>query len=173
MTYEESRDRFIQIWGTVGVEWGINRTMAQVHALLLATPSSLSTDEVMERLSISRGNANMTLRELVNWGLVYRESRPGDRKDYFNAEKDIWEVAQRIVAERRKRELTPMMKMLEQLMADTASSKKSSTQAKHLSKLVGDIHELGKRSQTLLDLVVRFDQSTFFRPLKALFRKAV
>ena len=167
MHLEESKERFVQIWGTVGVEWGINRTMAQVHALLLATPDALSTDDVMEALSISRGNANMNLRELVNWGLVYRESKAGDRKDYFIAEKDVWEVAQKIVAERKKRELDPMMKMLEQLIEESSPRKQQSKEQQHFSRLLRDIHDLGKKSTYLLDLVVRLDQSTFFRPLKS------
>ena len=171
MQLADAKERFVQIWGTVGVEWGINRTMAQVHALLLATPDALSTDEVMEALSISRGNANMNLRELVNWGLAYRESKAGDRKDYFTAEKDIWEVAQKIVAERKKRELDPMMKMLEQLIEDSSSSKPRSEEHRHFQKVVKDIHELGKKSTYLLELVLRLDQSAFFRPLKSLLKR--
>src|SRR5215213_1914157 len=102
MKLKEAKKGFIQTWARLGGEWGINRTMAQVHALLLATDRSLSTDDVMEELQISRGNANTNLRELMNWNLVYREMVPGERKEYFRAEKDIWEVAKRIARERKK-----------------------------------------------------------------------
>jgi DNA-binding transcriptional regulator GbsR (MarR family) len=170
MKLEEAKDRFVQIWGTVGVEWGINRTMAQVHALLLASSEALSTDDVMEGLNISRGNANMNLRDLVNWGLIYRENVPGDRKDYFVAEKDVWEVAQKIVAERKRRELDPMMKMLEQLLEESSSGKQQSIEFQHFNKLLSDIHDLGQKSRSLLELVLRLDQSAFFKPLKALLR---
>ena len=98
MKLEDAKNRFVQIWGTVGVEWGINRTMAQVHGLLLSSEEALTAEQVMEALLISRGNANTNLRELINWGLVFRENRAGERKEYFYAEKNIWEVAQRIVA---------------------------------------------------------------------------
>jgi hypothetical protein len=100
MQYEEGKRQFIQTWGKLGGEWGINRTMAQVHALLLISPRPLSTEQVMEELSISRGNANMNLRDLLDWNLVHKELVPGDRKEYFVAEKDIWEVAKRIARER-------------------------------------------------------------------------
>ena len=171
MNLQEAKQRFTQIWGTVGVEWGINRTMAQVHAHLLTSEESLSTEQVMEALGISRGNANMNLRELVNWGLVYRETKPSDRKEYFYAEKDIWEIAKRIVTERRKRELDPMMKMLEQLQKDTTAPKEQSKELNSFITLVNDIHALGKKSGTMLDLVLRLDQSTFFKPLMAFFKR--
>jgi len=170
MKLEDAKSKFIQIWGTVGVEWGINRTMAQVHGLLLVSDEPLTAEQVMESLRISRGNANMNLRELINWGLVFRENRPGERKEYFYAEKDIWEVAQRIVAERRKRELDPMMKMLEQLQKEIPSSSQGK-EAQNLNKLLTDIHGLGKKSSALLDLVLKLDQSTFFKPLMAFLKR--
>lgn len=171
MNLKDAKNKFVQIWGTVGVEWGINRTMAQVHGLLLASDEALTAEQVMEALSISRGNANMNLRELINWGLVFRENRPGERKEYFYAEKDIWEIAQRIVAERKKRELDPMMKMLEQLKKDTSASSAQSKEAQSFNKLLSDIHGLGRKSSSLLELVLRLDQSTFFKPLMAFLKK--
>lgn len=171
MKLEDAKNRFVQIWGTVGVEWGINRTMAQVHGLLLVSDEALTAEQVMESLSISRGNANMNLRELINWGLIYRENRPGERKEYFYAEKDIWEVAQRIVAERKKRELDPMMKMLEQLQKETITASSQAKEAQVFNKLLADIHTLGKKCGSLLDLVLKLDQSTFFRPLMAFFKR--
>ncbi len=171
MKLEEAKNKFVQIWGTVGVEWGINRTMAQVHGLLLVSDEALTAEQVMESLSISRGNANMNLRELINWGLIYRENRPGERKEYFYAEKDIWEVAQRIVAERKKRELDPMMKMLEQLQKETITSSSQAKEAQAFNKLLADIHTLGKKCGSLLDLVLKLDQSTFFKPLMAFIKR--
>jgi DNA-binding transcriptional regulator GbsR (MarR family) len=171
MKIEEAKSKFVQIWGTVGVEWGINRTMAQVHALLLSSEEALTAEQVMDKLSISRGNANMNLRDLISWGLVFRENRPGERKEYFYAEKDIWEVAQRIVAERKKRELDPMMKMLEQLQREVSSHEFQSKDARSFVKLLSDIHTLGKKSSSLLELVLKLDQSTFFKPLMSFLKK--
>src|SRR5215213_9868774 len=115
MKLAEARNQFIASWGAFGSQWGINRTMAQIHALLLVSADALSADDIMEQLNISRGNANMNIRELINWGLVERILQPGERKEYFTAEKDIWRVARQIVKERKKRELEPMIKMLDQL----------------------------------------------------------
>ena len=171
MNLEEAKNKFIQIWGTVGVEWGINRTMAQVHSLLLVSDEALTAEQVMEALSISRGNANMNLRELIGWGLVFRENRPGERKEYFYAEKDMWEVAQRIVAERKKRELDPMMKMIEQLRKETTSSQSQNKELQNFNKLLGDISTLGKKGNGLLELVLKLDQSAFFKPLMSFFKK--
>ena len=100
----ESKEKFINAWGTLGTSWGINRTMAQVHALLLISPDVLSAEDIMEALTISRGNANMNVRTLIDWGLVFKETRAGERKEFFYAEKDIWIVFKQIAKERRKRE---------------------------------------------------------------------
>ena len=101
MEVKEGRDKFIKAWGTLGTNWGINRTMAQVHALLLISPDPLCAEEVRRDLQISMGNANMNLRALIDWGLVHKELKPGERKEYFVAEKDMWEVVKRIIIQRR------------------------------------------------------------------------
>ena len=85
MELNEAKDKFIQSWGSLGSQWGINRTMAQIHALLLIAPEPMSTDEVMEQLKISRGNANINLRELMNWQLVRKEVKTGERMEFFVA----------------------------------------------------------------------------------------
>ena len=113
MKLTEARQQFISSWGALGTHWGINRTMAQIHALLLIAPDPLPQDAIMEELGISRGNANMNIRELVHWGLVERVIVPGERKEFFSAEKDIWKVVTRIVKERKKRELEPMLQLLD------------------------------------------------------------
>ena len=105
MKLTEAKQQFISSWGAFGTHWGINRTMAQIHALLLITPDPLTQDDMMEQLNISRGNTNMNIRELINWGLVDSVLLTGERKEYFSAEKDIWKVVKQIVKERKKREL--------------------------------------------------------------------
>jgi len=90
MKLADAKNQFIASWGAFGTHWGINRTMAQVHALLLVSADPLSQDDIMEQLSVSRGNANMNIRELIDWGLVDRVIIPGERREYFSAEKDIW-----------------------------------------------------------------------------------
>src|SRR5437667_10630453 len=86
----EAGDEVVSQWGAIGSAWGINRTMAQIHALLITAPAALSTDEIMAELKISRGNAHSNLRDLVSWGLVRSVVRKGERKEFFEAEKDVW-----------------------------------------------------------------------------------
>ncbi|MBL8745116.1 MAG: transcriptional regulator [Phycisphaerae bacterium] len=107
-----AQDRFIAAWGQMGSSWGISRTMAEVFALLYITGESMNTDEVMERLQISRGNASMSLRALQDWGIITRVHKRGDRKEYFEAERDVWATFKTIARERKKRELDPVLASL-------------------------------------------------------------
>lgn len=113
-TLRQARDQFVTQWGAIGSAWGINRTMAQIHALLITTPAALSTDEIMSELKISRGNAHSNLRDLVSWGLVRSVVRKGERKEYFEAEKEVWKMFCIIIRERRRRELRPAMSVLKE-----------------------------------------------------------
>jgi len=108
----EAQDRFISAWGQMAGAWGISRTMAEVHALLYITGDALCTDDVMDRLQISRGNASMSLRALQDWGLIQRTHKRGDRKEYFGAESDVWTMFRTIARERKKRELDPLVASL-------------------------------------------------------------
>ena len=103
----DAQDQFILEWGRMSSSWGINRTMAQIHALLFVSGVPLEVNEIMERLQISRGNASMNLRELMDWGIVRRFRRPGDRKDTYVSETDPYQMFIRVVRERKRREIDP------------------------------------------------------------------
>jgi DNA-binding transcriptional regulator GbsR (MarR family) len=118
-TLAAARDEFIAQWGAMGGAWGINRTMAQVHALLMTSERALTTDEVMADLKISRGNAHQNLRELVGWGLVRNVLRKGERKEYYEAEKDVWRMFCTIARERKRREVEPALRALRACDAQT------------------------------------------------------
>src|SRR5512138_3767919 len=107
-----SQDLFIRRWGEMGQTWGINRTMAEIHALLYITGQPLCTDDVMERLHISRGNASMNLRALCDWGIVHRVHHRGDRKEYHESLGDVWEMFSLIAAERKRREMDPVLETI-------------------------------------------------------------
>ena len=126
---KETRDRFVSQWGVMGAQWGINRTMAQIHALLMTSPDALSTDEVMGELAISRGNAHTNLKELVNWGLLRIVTREGERKEYFEAELDVWEIVRRIVQERKRRELDPTLELLQDSLGESKGMKSAGGRA--------------------------------------------
>lgn len=116
---ERAREEFVAQWGAMGSQWGINRTMAQIHALLITAPAAMSTDEVMAALEISRGNAHTNLKELVAWGLVRVVVRKGERREYFEAEKDVWQIFITVTRERKKREIEPALAVLGQCAENT------------------------------------------------------
>lgn len=114
--YEEALEQFVLLWGEMASAWGINKTMAQIHALLYAEAEPLDTDTIMERLDISRGNANMNLRNLAQWQLVHKVHFKGRRKDFYTAEKDVWNIVSTIVRERQQREVAPIRQNLEECL---------------------------------------------------------
>jgi DNA-binding transcriptional regulator GbsR (MarR family) len=157
MDWKEGKEKFINAWGALGSEWGINRTMAQVHALLMISPKELSADEIMEDLDISRGNANMNIRALMDWGLVYKTLRPGDRKEYFIAEKDMWKVVRQIIINRKKKELEPMLKILDEISVVQSDT----PEAEALIKAVHDIKMFSSKADSTLDMLVKADSNWF------------
>jgi len=168
MKLAEAKQQFIASWGAFGSQWGINRTMAQIHALLLISPGPLTQDDVMEQLDISRGNANMNIRELIDWGLVDRIIISGERKEHFTAEKDIWKVAMQIAKERKKRELDPMMKLLDHL--EKLEGDKKDKEVKEFVGTVNNIKRFGKQVDKILESMVKADESWFVSGLMKLFR---
>src|ERR1700723_1406108 len=109
-----AQDLFIRRWGEMGQTWGINRTMAEIHALLYICGTPLCTDDVMERLNISRGNVSMSLRALCDWGIIHRLHRRGERREYFESLTDVWEMFSIIAAERKRREMDPVLETIRQ-----------------------------------------------------------
>jgi DNA-binding transcriptional regulator GbsR (MarR family) len=157
MDWKEGKEKFIQAWGALGSEWGVNRTMAQVHALLMISPLSLSADQIMKELKISSGNANMNIRALMDWGLVYKELRPGDRKEYFIGEKDMWKVVRQIIINRKKKELEPMLKILDEI----SGVKEDCLEAEALAKAVNDIKMFSSKADSTLDMLIKADSNWF------------
>ena len=168
MKLTEAKQQFISSWGAFGTHWGINRTMAQIHALLLVSPEPLTQDDMMEELNISRGNTNMNIRELINWGLVERVLLPGERKEYFTAEKDIWKVVKQIVKERKKRELEPMMQLLDKL--EDVEGDKKDKKVKTFVDTVSSIKRLGLQADKTLDVMIKAEENWFVSSLMKIFK---
>lgn len=166
MELHTAKEQFIQAWGGFGSQWGINRSMAQVHALLLVSAEPLSTDDVMEQLNISRGNANMNLRALIDWTLVRRVLKQGERMEYFEAEKDVWKVATAIARERKKRELEPMIMLLN----DLKRTEGNSADAKAFRKTTADLHDLTSRLDAVLERSLKSDVQWFLKAASTLLR---
>ena len=150
MKYPEAKDKFIETWGNLGSQWGVNKSIAQIQALLLIAPGALTTDEIMEELKISRGNANMSIRQLMDWGIVYKKSVAGDRKEYFIAEKDVWKWALKIGNVRKQRELNPVLDLLKEIAesketAKTEEEKEFARQIKELNTFTQQIGDLADK----------------------------
>jgi DNA-binding transcriptional regulator GbsR (MarR family) len=129
-----AQDLFIRRWGEMGQTWGINRTMAEIHALLYINGIPLCTDDVMERLHISRGNASMSLRALCDWGIIRRLHKRGERREYFESLSDVWEMFSIIAAERKRREMDPVLETIKQCqkMLDESALGKSAARAEEI-----------------------------------------
>jgi len=158
---EAARDEFVTQWGAIGGAWGINRTMAQIHALLLTSPDPLSTDEVMAELKISRGNAHANLRDLVGWGLIRSVIRKGERKEYFEAEKDAWRMFCTIARERKRREIAPALEVLAECKERTKGLK--SAEAKEFAKQIEDIAEHMALFDKVLESVASSEHGRFLK----------
>lgn len=129
--HQESVDRFIDFWGDMASNWGINRTMAQIHAFLYAQEDPADTDTIMQRLDISRGNASMNLRSLMKWNLVSRVHLEGSRKDYYTAKKDVWEIMAQIVQVRKQREVRPILNELERCRSELTDGRSADELSPH------------------------------------------
>lgn len=168
MNLAEAKSQFIQAWGTLGSKWGINRTMAQLHALLMISPDPMSTEEMMDELNISRGNVNMNIRGLMDWGLVEKTHKPGDRKEYFSAEKDIWKITKQVAKERKKRELEPIIKVLEQV-SDVNGDKKDKN-VKAFTNSINGIKRMANNADKTLDAMIKAEENWFFGGVLKLFK---
>lgn len=115
-THKEALEQFVLLWGEMASAWGINKTMAQIHALLYAEADPLDTDAIMKQLDISRGNANMNLRNLLQWQLIHKVHFKGSRKDYYTAEKEVWNMVATIIRERQQREVAPIRQNLNECL---------------------------------------------------------
>jgi len=152
----EAKAKFIQTWGALGSQWGINKTMAQIHALLMVSIKALTMEEIMEELQISRGNTSMNIRALIDWGIVYKESKPGDRKEYFVAEKDLDELASTIAKERSKREIKPALKVLKEV---STIESKNTEQEKHFVNQTSKLYDFVLKADNMLDKITEYKEN--------------
>ena len=154
---DEAKEDFITQWGAMGSAWGVNRTLAQIHALLIVSTEPMTTDQVMEELQISRGNAHTNLRELVDWGLLRSLYRRGERKELFQAEKDVWKMFCIITRERKKREIAPALETLQRCQAQTANLKNPEAEAFH--QQMSSLCEFVKMADTIMEKVSKGQES--------------
>ncbi len=161
---DRSRALFIRRWGEMAASWGISRTMAEIHALMFISNKPLCTDDLMEQLGVSRGNASMNLRQLVTWGLIERVHQRGDRKEYFVADSDVWQMFETITRERRRREIEPIIEtiekcremLIEELTGDRGDRR---DEIKEILRRFDDMQEFFTIGNSLFNLVLRIGKS--------------
>jgi DNA-binding transcriptional regulator GbsR (MarR family) len=162
MNYEDAKIKFVSTWGSLGSLWGINKAMAQIQALLFISTKPLSMEDIMEELKISRGNTSMNLRQLMDWGIVTKELIPGERKEYFTTEKDVQELTRIIAKERSRREIQPVIKVLNEV----SSIKEDGTEkTKELIKQTKALHDLTLNADTMINKLVNQKQNLITKSL--------
>jgi DNA-binding transcriptional regulator GbsR (MarR family) len=145
MNLTRSMKDFVLHWGEMGTRWGVNRTVAQVHALLYLSPEPLDAEEIAETLSVARSNVSTSLRELQNWNLVHLVPRMGERRDRFHTSHDLWELFLTVVEQRVEREIAPTIVMLrrcaEEARKDKATDAVVTNSIAAMSEFLGELHE--------------------------------
>ena len=119
------QQKFVLHWGEMGTRWGINRTVAQIHALLFLSPKPLCAEEIAETLAVARSNVSTSLKELQGWGIVRLSHVMGDKRDHFESMKDVWEMFRLVLDERKKREIDPTLHMLRECIAEAGKDKET------------------------------------------------
>lgn len=141
MNLPATAQKFIVHWGEMGARWGINRSVAQIHALLYLAPAALPADEIAETLAIARSNVSVGLKELQSWGLVRATQTLGDRRDHFETSTDVWELFRVIIRERKRRELAPTLALLRECVSETKAADSK------------QLPELGDRLEAMLEFM--------------------
>jgi DNA-binding transcriptional regulator GbsR (MarR family) len=149
-----AKSKYLETWGSLATHWGINRTMAQIHALLLVAPEPMSAENIMDQLQVSRGNTNVNLRALIEWGIVEKKLIPGERREFFAAKKDIWELFKQIAKERRRREIEPVISVLDELK----TLEDNSLEGQEFQKIVTEIASVTKKLNKIVDLAIQSDE---------------
>ena len=163
MLLNDAKMDFVQTWGSIGSAWGIPRSMAQIHALLLASNEALSTEDVMETIQLSRGNVNINMRELINWRLVSKQNKIGERREFFTAQSDIMSMAQNIVEERKRRELQPVLALLSKLKNEELEGNKD--EVAHFKQLMQELDDFIKQLDQLSEIWLKLKDNFFFKKM--------
>jgi DNA-binding transcriptional regulator GbsR (MarR family) len=157
------QQKFVLHWGEMGTRWGINRTVAQIHALLFISPNPLHADEIVEALAVARSNVSTSLKELQGWGIVKLVHVLGDKRDHFESMKDVWELFRAVLDERKRREIDPTLLMLRECIAEAETHKEENDYTRERLQALRDFFEMTTAWYTL---VRRWPASAFARFVK-------
>jgi DNA-binding transcriptional regulator GbsR (MarR family) len=155
-------ERFVAHFGEMGSRWGINRTVGQIYALIYVSPAPINADDIAEALSFSRSNVSMGLKELQSWRLVRLRHLPGDRREYFEAPEDVWEIFRTLAEERRRREIEPTLSMLRDALLETPGSGPD----RHAQARLREMHDLIELTSRWFDDVQRMEPRTLVQLMR-------
>ncbi len=161
MEYQVCKEKFVETWGRLGPQWGINKTMAQIHALLMVSLEPMCADQILHELDISKANVHMNIKALIDWGLVYRDSKEGVRCEYYYAEKNLHTIFKQILLNRKKRELEPMLTELSLVVGCTEKC----PQSKEFKKVVTELKDFTQKADHALELLLKTDSHWFYNTL--------
>lgn len=154
--------KFVLHWGEMGTKWGINRTVAQIHALLYTSERPLNAEEICISLGVARSNVSNSLKELQNWGIVKVVHLPGDRRDHFESMKDVYEMFRAILAERKRREVDPTLHILKECHAESADDEDSA----YARKRIGELEEFFQLSADFYNKLNKLPTKTAVKALR-------
>ena len=162
MTLTPLAEKFILHWGEMGTQWGVNRTVAQIHALLFIAARPMAADEICETLGVARSNVSNSIKELQSWRLVTVVHQLGDRRDHFETNGEVWELFRVIAAERQRREIEPTERFLTEMMA----SPEFTQQDKEVQRRITQTHELVSTLTVWTGQMLKLSTATLVRLLK-------
>ncbi len=155
MEFCDAKGKFIKAWGELATDWGVNKTMGLIHGTLLISDKPISVDFMMSSLNLSKSNVVINLRALQDWGLVFKVSEQGERKDYYIAEKNTWNMFLNIVEKRKKKELEPLKLLLDDMKKVSPSCQES----KELCNIIKELDHFTKKVDGVLDKLVKSESS--------------
>ncbi len=156
MDFTDNKEKFITEWGLLCMSWGVKKAVGQIHGALLISERALCAEELMSRLKMSRGNVNMNVHELLDWGLIRKLNVEGERKDFFEAEKDFWKVFQLILMQRKKKELDPMIELLK----TSSNVEAQCPESDEFCKVVKELRHFSLKAEKILNMFAE-DQGSF------------
>ena len=166
MQLTTAQDKFVSEWGRLSSNWGVNKAMGQIHAILLISNAPMNSDEIMANLEMSRGNVNMNIKSLIHWGLIKKGSQKGCRKDYYTAEKEPWKLLCTVARERKRREIEPAIDALDECLSEVSSLK--SKEAKAFKQQLTELQEFLQMADRVFSRLGKAERSSVLKWLTKL-----
>lgn len=166
MEYLLAKEKFINDWAEASTNWGITKTMGMIHALLMVSENPLCLEQITNELKISKSNANLNIRSLLEWGIVYKHEESFSRREFFVAERNLWRVFTVVLEKRKKKELDPMIKLLKEASLDKVECEKS----KRFQNTLNDLKSFSRKADIALENILHAESSMFMQSFLKLIR---